>query len=260
MTNLGNTCFLNAISQCLLVTESLASLAPPPIVNALTKLKSTDNQTIRPKELVRVISQLNPSMASGQQQDAAEALELLLASDVVQGPQSEPSRGGGITDVISCLTCGSRSAIVKSFNPPILRVPVTAPTLDLCLTDLLTPQSINDRRCDLCHTVASKLSTEILTTPQAMVVQLLRFQQGTEVRKNSSSVKLTPTIHLDGATWHITGIVNHTGTLHQGHYTAYVCHHHRWFRCDDARVFEASAKAAFDLSEKSAYLIFLSKV
>ena len=65
MTNLGNTCFLNAISQCLLVTESLTSLAPPPIVNALTKLKSTDNQTIRPKELVRAISQLkgtNPAL------------------------------------------------------------------------------------------------------------------------------------------------------------------------------------------------------
>ena len=100
MTSLGNTFFLNAISQCLLVTESLTSLAPPPMVNALTKLKSTDNQTIRPKELVRAISQLNPSMASGQQQDAAEALELLLASDVVQGPQSDPSRGE-IADVIS---------------------------------------------------------------------------------------------------------------------------------------------------------------
>ena len=56
-----------------------------------------------------------------------------------------------------------------------------------------------------------------------MAIQILRFEQGAQVKKNTSSVTLTPVIQLDGTSWNITGIVNHTGSLNQGHYTAYIC-------------------------------------
>ena len=147
----------------------------------------------------------------------------------------------------------------SSLCPPILRIPVTAPSLDLCLADFLTPQPLSGRRCGECHAVSSEISTEILATPQAMAIHLLRFAQDTQVHKNTSSVTLTPLIFLDGASWHVTGIINHMGTLQQGLYNAYVRHHHRWFRCDDSRVTEITAEAVFRSGAKSAYIIFLSK-
>lgn len=146
MANLGNTCFLNSITQCLLVSDSLASFAPPAIVNALATLRVTEGQTIRPVELVNAISQLSPSITSGEQQDAAEALEVMLASNIGQAPNPTQTLGE-VTDVISCGTCGARALTTRPFYPPILRVPVTAPTLDLCLVDLLKPQPLSDRRC-----------------------------------------------------------------------------------------------------------------
>ena len=259
LTNVGNTCFLNSISQCLLVTDNLTDSAPLGIRDALARLKSTRDQTTCPRELITVVTRLDPSITSGQQQDAAEALELMLASDTSRETH-QGSHRGETADVISCSTCGHSSAQTTPFNPPILRVPITAPTLDRCLSDLFTPQPIEDRRCDLCHTAASKISIEFRTTPPAMVLQLLRFHQGTEVSKNTSRVTISPTIHLDGETWQVTGLVNHIGALNHGHYTACVHHQHKWFRCDDARVVEIPAGVVFSASAKSAYLVFLRKV
>ena len=166
---------------------------------------------------------------------------------------------GEIADVITCRTCGSRAVTTRPLAPPILQVPVTALSLQSCLTNHLLPQPLEGRRCSECNTVSSEIVTELLTTPQAVTIQLLRFQQGAQVRKNTSNVTITPTIHMDDVTWHLTGIVNHVGTLHQGHYTAFIRHHRRWFRCDDSRVVEVTAETAFSSSEKSAYILFLSK-
>ena len=258
LINLGNTCFVNATAQCLMATQSLVSTASPAIVRALTKLKATPVHIIRPTELIEAISQLRPSLTSGSQQDAAEALEVMLTPNTNQNSPSAQAPGE-IADVISCVTCGSRSLMKSSLCPPILRIPVTAPSLDLCLADFLTPQPLSGRRCGECHAVSSEISTEILATPQAMAIHLLRFAQDTQVHKNTSSVMFTPSIHLDGATWLVTGIINHIGTLQQGHYNAYVRHHHRWFRCDDSRVTEITAGTVFSSGAKSAYIIFLSK-
>ena len=255
LINLGNTCFVNATAQCLMATQSLVSTASPAIVRALTKLKATPVHIIRPTELIEAISQLRPSLTSGSQQDAAEALEVMLTPNTNQNPPSVQAPGE-IADVISCVTCGSRSLMKSSLCPPILRIPVTAPSLDLCLADFLTPQPLSGRRCGECHAVSSEISTEILATPQAMAIHLLRFAQDTQVHKNTSSVTFTPSIFLDGASWHVTGIINHMGTLQQGHYNAYVRHHHRWFRCDDSRVTEITAETVFSSGFSLVYADF----
>ena len=252
LVNLDNTCFINSIAQRILANVSLIALTSASIENALTKLKSFCGQITRPTELVKAISLQSPSLTSGQQQDAAEALEAMLMS------RSGPCIGE-TADVISCLTCGDKSMSTRSLAPPIIQVPITAPSLELCLNNLLTPQPLKGRRCSQCWAVSSVLSTQILATPCSMALHLLRFQHGSQVEKNTSSVKLTPAARLDGVTWHLSGIVNHFGTLNQGHYTAYVRQNQRWFLCDDSSVAEVSAEAALSLSVMSAYVIFLSK-
>ena len=111
LTNLGNTCFINSLAECLLANSSLISFAPSSIGDALDKLKDQTHhhgKIVRPTELIRAISLQNPSLASGQQQDAAEALEAMLAVSQNSATHADQERGEA-ADVISCLECGARS-------------------------------------------------------------------------------------------------------------------------------------------------------
>ena len=58
-----------------------------------------------------------------------------------------------------------------------------------------------------------------------MTIQLLCFQQVSEVTKNTVAMTFNPVVRLAGASWRSTGIVNHMGTLNQGHYTAHIKRH-----------------------------------
>ena len=256
LVNLGNTCFINSIAQCLMANVSLCTVASPALVKALENIKSTRGQTIRPTGLVRAVSLLNPSLTSGQQQDAVEALEVVLSPDTLSPTQDY----GEVAEVITCTVCGSESGDSRPLAPPILRVPITAQSLEGCVANMLAPQALDGRRCSQCQALSSEISTKILAYPQALAIQLLRFeQQGSLVVKNTSSVALSPTIRLNSTTWRITGIINHIGSAQGGHYSAYTQRSLRWFQCDDSRVAKTSVEAAFSSSEKSAYLLFLDK-
>ena len=58
-------------------------------------------------------------------------------------------------------------------------------------------------------------------------------------------VTLKPVVRLACASWHLKRIVYHMATLNQCHYTVHICHQLHWFRCDDSRVVETTAEAAF---------------
>ena len=124
LVNLGNTCFINSISQCILANVSLIALTSASKENALTRLNSIRGQIIRPTELVKAISLQSPSLTSVQQQDATEALEAMLTS-------RSGLCIGETADVISCLTCGDRSMSTRPLAP-IIQVPITASSLELC--------------------------------------------------------------------------------------------------------------------------------
>ena len=54
--------------------------------------------------------------------------------------------------------------------------------------------------------------------------------------------------------------INHTGTLHQGHYIANVRVDRKWYHCNDAHVFDAGEgdgeKAVLEAAVGEAYMLF----
>ena len=114
---------------------------------ALAGLRFAGGQTVCPTELIRAISQLSPSLTSGQQQEAAEALEVMLSPNPIQEPFSAQIQGE-VTDVITCVTCNSESVMKRPLSPPILRVPIMARSMERCLIDLMKPQPIDGSNSD----------------------------------------------------------------------------------------------------------------
>lgn len=54
--------------------------------------------------------------------------------------------------------------------------------------------------------------------------------------------------------------INHTGTLHQGHYVANVKVDGKWYHCNDAHIFDAGEgdgeKAVLEAAVGEAYMLF----
>ena len=185
LVNLGNTCFINSLAQCLLANKGLASFVPSCVGKALEKLQGHNafsGQAIRRTELVRAITLQNPSLTSGEQHDAAEALEAMLTGNHNSAVHSEQGSGEAAA-VISYVACGSRSATSRALVPSIIQVPVTASSLNLCPSNL-APQPLESRRCEQCQAVSNVLSIQIHVTPQVMALHLLLFHITSQVKKH----------------------------------------------------------------------------
>lgn len=220
-------------------------------------LRLHSSRTIRPTELVNAVFLQNPSLEPGLQHDVAEVLESLLSADS-RAPCPDQNLGV-LSDTISCLKCGLKNVKTKSLVTPIIQVPITASSLEGCFNNLFVPQPLEGRKCGVCQSVTSTISTQLCGMPHSIIIHLLRFRHGTLTEKNTSDVKLTSSVILDGTTWYITGIINHSGSLQRGHYTTYIHQQQSWYLCDDSRVAEVSGWSALNDSARSAYVIFLSK-
>lgn len=101
----------------------------------------------------------------------------------------------------------------------ILQVPITARSLEQCLTDLMTPQPIDGTMCGQCSNVTSEIATRILATSQSIAIQPLRFQQGSEASRN----RIKPVVRITGVPSGISRGSKPLSTLNQGHYYAHIC-------------------------------------
>ncbi|XP_065906735.1 ubiquitin carboxyl-terminal hydrolase 45-like isoform X2 [Dysidea avara] len=82
--------------------------------------------------------------------------------------------------------------------------------------------------------------------PQLLVLHLKRFSLGQYVRKNSKHVDFPVTLNMRKYCtvncqpitfdYKLKGVVSHSGSLHGGHYIAYVCNGEQWYYISDSHV------------------------
>ncbi|GAM22658.1 hypothetical protein SAMD00019534_058330 [Acytostelium subglobosum LB1] len=70
------------------------------------------------------------------------------------------------------------------------------------------------------------------------------------------TTEILPTLHDDNYTYELFAVVNHTGKMDGGHYTCYVKHNERWFKCDDSIISNASL---YNVIQSKGYLLFYMK-
>ncbi|KAJ1991320.1 hypothetical protein EDC05_003539 [Coemansia umbellata] len=210
LNNLGNTCFLNSVLQCLTYTPPLAEYLltrehssscragdncilckfEAHVVRALSKRESS---SISPKPVVGRLKLIAKHMRVGRQEDAHEFLRLLIESfqrSLMHGIDSKIDRriqettlthqifGGYLQSQVHCSRCGHDS---NTFEPLLeLNLDIqSGSTIAKALRSFVRPDSLskdNRYKCEkCCKLVDATKQMTVYHLPRILTLQLKRF-------------------------------------------------------------------------------------
>ncbi|NXW83141.1 UBP50 hydrolase, partial [Alopecoenas beccarii] len=180
---------------------------------------------------------------------------------------------GQLSYDITCLECKSSTHRPESFTVLSLPIPSkSACSLRDCLECFFQQDTLtwnNQIHCSWCGTKQdAAVKATITKAPQIIIFHLKRFEwQGKQKRKLSTDIWY-PLSDLDlspysaeerrrckDAEYSLCAVVNHSGFLDDGHYTAF-CKHSvstNWYSFDDAQISKLSDSS---VQANTAYLLF----
>lgn len=205
LSNMGNTCYLNSVLQCLTYTPLFAQWLisnPPHHANGLfhsTQFmekhvrqifsKQQKHSSVRPHALVSNIRRVARHFRPGRQEDAHEFLRLFLQSMEPQRNKglTKPTKktfideifGGTLKSRVACADCPYVSDTFQPFLDLSLELTKGVESIELALrhyTMVEKLDAVNAWKCSGCHrrTRASK-SLVIGQAPPVLILQLKRF-------------------------------------------------------------------------------------
>ena len=275
MWNGGQTCFLNALAQCLRAVCVRLQLNIPEATTCplapLLRVGLLDREDFL--RMVTAVPVWKPKGAFilGRQQDSHELARVLLDSAHAMHQDCAPGAcvATMLEDVFRVnlaneLLCTRPLCMWKS-SPPSdkaqdiqLQLSVASPMEDLLQTyeaeEFLDADG--DFACELCKGLVQK-RLRIQPAGTAVMFHLKRFSFAAGGRKLHAHVSFPQILPLNGQIFEFAGVVTHSGrSLECGHYTACV-DTGRLYRCDDSSV---SRCDWLHVAEQQAYLLVYTKV
>nr|XP_005989707.2 PREDICTED: inactive ubiquitin carboxyl-terminal hydrolase 50 isoform X1 [Latimeria chalumnae] len=313
--NSGNSCYMNAVLQCLCSTTPLVEYflsgkyqedlgrskgeVSCAFGQLVTDMWLGEYKCIYPAQIRAVIGNLHHPFANRAQQDAQELLVYLLnglhdelkRSTRRRFPMETTFRSGQrklslpctelsiithlfegqLDQVTVCLKCHNTVRTNEAFT--VLSLPIPSGrkcSLQDCLECFFQQDTLtwNDQMlCSLCEKKQdTSVKANIAKLPDFVLLHLKRFDYcGQQKRKLRTEVSF-PLENLDFSPYapgpfgsqgkyNLYAVVNHSGDMDSGHYTAY-CKHpvtHNWFEFDDETVNYISAST---LQSSAAYIFF----
>ena len=238
-------------------------------VKIMTLLK-TSKSPLDPSQFLRSLKQV--LIKSGrsefnlfQQQDACEILSCILDELCSESVLALHLININIKNTVTCNSCLLSN--IQEDPCKILQLPVST-SVQQSMNSFLQPEELQNDNLYFCNVCSSLqpglLEHEVSKLGDILIIQLKRFLSfGTSVSKDTKAVKCEKQIKIPitvdtdiifHKTFSLFAVVNHSGTLQRGHYTALVNNlpTSTWFHCNDAAVIPSKQ----DVSEELAYILF----
>ncbi|XP_026393080.1 ubiquitin carboxyl-terminal hydrolase 25-like isoform X2 [Papaver somniferum] len=209
LKNLGNTCYLNSVLQCLTYTSPLANfcLKNQHSINCnsqntncpfclletrIIRSHTVDSQFDAPYKIQNCLSIFSDQFRLGRQEDAHEFLRYVIDAchntclkiNKINSPKSTTTIvkeifGGELQSQVKCLSCGAESNKIDEIMDISLDLYQTN-SLKAALQRFFKPEILdesNKYKCDKCEKlVSARKQMSILQSPNILAIQLKRFE------------------------------------------------------------------------------------
>ena len=276
LKNLGNSCYINAVMQCLAVIDECKSSAvvadPEKFVaeyeNLFTKLCNGRDKVVCPSKFKRALGKVDSRFDNTHPQDAEEFLSCVLARLKErrvggEGAIEEKARGQ-LLATMCCSRCPYTSPAVDGFSCLSIQIR-NGPSLliDDCVEDFLGDEemSIEDGwRCrDCCEVMPGTKTFSVVKSPKLLIIHLKRFSfadgQGSKI---VTEVGIGTNLEVAGVQYKLIGLVKHQGSKESGHYVAVIQTSNGWLECNDVSVRRATMEDLHWCPD--AYILFYTEV
>jgi len=259
--NLGNTCYLNSVLQCLVYNPALKNIDPSgnEFITELNKITgvvdtSENGENIAVLYSLKDIIKLLP-FKRFEQQDAHECIMIILDSII---SFIKPEYYGETRTNIHCSGCDNLTSIYEDFNCINLSVDTEASTVTELLLKYFEHETISNycEHCKALNSYEKKVSLNRL--PKNLIIVLKRYTfTGTKLLTKidiEDVLKIRESATDEVKTYTLSSTINHSGNLYSGHYTNFVFINGRWMYIDDHLV------KVENLNSEDVYILFYNNV
>ncbi|KAK4417086.1 Ubiquitin carboxyl-terminal hydrolase 17 [Sesamum alatum] len=248
LVNCGNSCYANAVLQCLTFTRPIASyllqgLHSKTCKNAVDKMQSVC---------------LEEAGVSGSFAEDSTLMGLTF--------------GGYLRSKIQCMKCLGRSEIFDRMMDLTVEIDGNIYTLEAALKQFTTSETLggDDKyKCSRCKSYEkAKKKLTVLEAPNILTIVLKRFRSG-NLEKLNKLVQFPEVLNLSPymsgmndkyPVYDLYAVVVHLGIMnaaYSGHYVSYVKDFRGdWFRIDDSRVSRVDLETVLSVE---AYILFYAR-
>ncbi|KAL0923990.1 hypothetical protein M5K25_004786 [Dendrobium thyrsiflorum] len=292
LLNCGNSCYANAVLQCLTFTKPLMVYLLRRIsdwclmceLERHTAMLLEEGGPLSPGNILSNMRSVGCRMGGGKQEDAHEFLRLLVMSMQVvcledQGGEKKVDPGlqettlvqqifgGRLKSKVKCLRCDQESERYENIMDLTLEIHGWVESLEDALTQFTTPEDLDGE--NMCSAyVRARKQLSLHEVPNILTIVLKRFQTG-KYGKISKCVTFPDLLDMipfvtgsadSPPLYMLYAVVVHLDTQNtsfSGHYVSYVKDiQGTWFRIDDS---EVQVVPLSQVMSEGAYMLFYSR-